>query len=84
MSPEIRITIKVLCCYRCHHLWERRREASDLPMVCPACNSPYWNSRPKGKSEEREKLPPLRFHDQEVLESDFEEVLAKEQESRKK
>jgi len=77
LSPEIEIRVKVYMCSRCGHLWERRRKGA-LPITCPNCNSPYWNTR--GKSEK--KLPPLRFHGEEVLDSNFEEVYGKE--SRKK
>jgi DNA-directed RNA polymerase subunit RPC12/RpoP len=79
LSPEIEIRVKVYMCSRCGHLWERRRkEAKGLPITCPNCNSPYWNTR--GKSEK--KLLPLRFHGEEVLDSNFDEVYGKE--SRKK
>jgi DNA-directed RNA polymerase subunit RPC12/RpoP len=73
LSPEIEIRIKVYLCARCSHLWERRRKGAEgLPITCPSCNSPYWNTKPKGKSEK--KLLPLRFHDTEVLDSNFDEV----------
>jgi DNA-directed RNA polymerase subunit RPC12/RpoP len=79
LSPEIEIRVKAYMCSRCGHLWERRRKgAKGLPITCPNCNSPYWNSR--GKREK--KLLPLRFHGEEVLDSNFEEVYGKE--SRKK
>jgi len=62
--PEIEIRIKVNICSRCHHLWERRKGIGDennQPMVCPNCNSPYWNSiRKRGKSE-RDRSFPLIF-----------------------
>ena len=75
LSPEIEIRVKVYMCSRCGHLWERRRKgAKALPITCPNCNSPYWNTR--GKSEK--KLPPLRFHGEEVLDSNFDEVFGKE------
>jgi hypothetical protein len=70
--PEIEITIKVNMCSRCHHLWQRRRDA-ELAKTCPACNSPYWDSVrvKKGKEKEKEKgkrFPPLKFHGADVLE----------------
>ena len=42
-----------------------------LPVTCPSCNSPYWNI--KAKTEK--KLLPLMFHGEEVLDSNFEEVV---------
>jgi DNA replicative helicase MCM subunit Mcm2 (Cdc46/Mcm family) len=77
LSPEIEIRMKVYMCSRCGHLWERRRKGAK-GITCPNCNSPYWNTR--GKSEK--KLLPLRFHGEEVLDSNFNEVYSKE--SRKK
>ena len=76
--PEIKITIKVYMCSRCGHLWERKvRGAKGLPATCSNCNSSYWNSFTKGKTE-RELLP-LMFHGEEVIDSNFEEVFAKVQ-----
>lgn len=72
LSPEIEIKIKVYMCFRCGHLWLRRKGAEGLPITCPSCNSPYWNTKAKGKSEK--KLLPLKFHDEEVLDSNFEKV----------
>jgi DNA-directed RNA polymerase subunit RPC12/RpoP len=81
LSPEIEIRVKVYMCSRCGHLWERRRKGAEgLPITCPNCNSPYWNTG--GKSEK--KLLPLRFHGEEVLDSNFDEVYGKGKESRKK
>jgi hypothetical protein len=78
LSPEIKITIRVYLCSRCGHLWERRVKGSKgLPVTCPSCNSPYWNT--KAKTEK--KLLPLTFHGEEVLDSNFEEVYGQ---SRKK
>ena len=75
LSPEIKITIRAYLCSRCGHLWERRvKGTKGLPVTCPSCNSPYWNT--KGKTQK--KLPPLMFHGKEVLDSNFEEI-AKEQ-----
>jgi hypothetical protein len=77
--PEIEIKIKVNICSRCHHLWQRRKGIEDaIPITCPNCNSPYWNTvRTRGlqRSEKRKKLPPLRFHGEEILDSNIEEVL---------
>ena len=77
--PEIEIKIKVNICSRCYHLWERRKGIGDgknnQPMVCPNCNSPYWNStRVRGKGKSQKKLPPLIFHGEEVLDSNFDEI----------
>jgi DNA-directed RNA polymerase subunit RPC12/RpoP len=66
--PEIEITIKVYMCSRCGHLWERRVKGSKgLPVTCPSCNSPYWNTKPRTEK----KLLPLMFHGEEVLDSNF-------------
>ena len=75
-------------CSRCRHLWERlRKSVTTLPITCPKCHSPYWNTIAKtkakvtkivkGKSEKRKvlQIPPLRFHGEEVLDSNIEEVL---------
>ena len=77
--PEIEIRIKVYMCSRCSHLWERRkREDKVVPITCPNCNSPYWNTtRVRGKEKSQKKLLPLRFHGEEVLDSNFEEVFRK-------
>jgi hypothetical protein len=76
--PEIKITIKVFYCSRCSHLWERRRKESrggvDLPITCPECHSPYWNTKPKGMKRSK-KLPILKFHGEDVLDSNLDEVL---------
>jgi hypothetical protein len=78
--PEIEIKIKVNICSRCHHLWERRKRIGDgdnQPMVCPNCNSPYWNTtRVRGKGKKK-KLLPLRFHGEEVLDSNFDKICGK-------
>jgi hypothetical protein len=42
--------------------------------VC-TCNSPYWNTRAKGKSEK--KLLPLKFNGEEVLDSNFKRYTAR-------
>jgi DNA-directed RNA polymerase subunit RPC12/RpoP len=77
--PEIEIKIKVYICYRCGHLWEKRwKTGSDSPLACPNCNSPYWDKIPKRGKYDKKKLLPLRFHGEEVLDSNFEEVFAKE------
>ena len=77
--PEIEIRIKVYMCSRCGHLWEKRkREDKVVPITCPNCNSPYWNTtRVRGKEKSQKKLLPLRFHGEEVLDSNFEEVFRK-------
>jgi DNA-directed RNA polymerase subunit RPC12/RpoP len=77
--PEIEIRIKVYMCSRCGHLWERRKkDDSVLPITCPNCNSPYWNTtRVRGQEKSQKKLLPLRFHGEEVLDSNFEEVFGK-------
>ena len=70
--PEINITIKVNICSRCYHLWERRKgigDGNNQPMVCPNCNSPYWNSLPKKAREKSRKKTVLIFHGEEVLDS---------------
>jgi hypothetical protein len=73
--PEIEIRIKVYMCSRCGHLWERRRTAVSTHMTCPNCNSPYWDIRPK--DWKKKKLLPLRFHGEDVLDSNFNEVYDK-------
>ena len=56
------------------HLWERRvKGTKGLPVTCPSCNSPYWNSKPRSNTEK--KLLPLKFHGEEVINSNFEEVI---------
>jgi len=75
--PEIEIRIKVNICSRCHHLWQRRRDGNNLPITCPNCNSPYWNSirkRTRGKIGEKKKL---MFHGEEVLDSNFDKIYGK-------
>jgi DNA-directed RNA polymerase subunit RPC12/RpoP len=78
--PEIEIRVKVYMCFRCGHLWQQRKGAKDLPITCPSCNSPYWNTKARGKGKGEKKLLPLIFHGEEVLDSNFEEG----KESRKK
>jgi hypothetical protein len=77
--PEIEIRIKVSFCLRCHHLWQRHK-GNGRPLTCPNCNSPYWDSIPKRKvkgTSERNP-PPLKFHGEEVLESNFDKIYGKE------
>jgi len=85
--PEIEIRIKVYMCSRCGHLWERRRKEDrgigktkglSLPITCPNCNSPYWNTIAKARRKNEKKLLPLRFQGEEVLDSNFQEVYGKE------
>ena len=78
--PEINITIKVNICSRCYHLWERRKGigyADNQPMVCPNCNSPYWNSLPRKSAGKSRKKNVLIFHGEEVLDSNFDMVFGK-------
>ncbi len=66
-------------CSRCGHLWERKvRGSKGLPVTCSRCNSPYWNSFTKGKTER--KLLPLTFHGEDVIDSNFEEVYKQQKE----
>ena len=79
--PEIEIRIKVYMCSRCGHLWERRKkeDRNVVPITCPNCNSPYWNTtRVREKEKSQKKLLPLRFHGEGVLDSNFDEVFGKE------
>ena len=80
--PEIEIKIKVNICSRCHHLWQRRKGIGDKdnqPMVCPGCNSPYWNSKRTRGPERKGGKETLMFHGEKVLQSNFEEVFPKGQ-----
>lgn len=45
--------LKKLSCKRCDHNWLQRTER--LPIVCPRCKSPYWNTN-KVKLETKRKL----------------------------
>ena len=81
MSPEIEIKIKVYMCSRCGHLWERRRKedrgigkTKRLSLPITNCNSPYWNTMARAKGKSEKKFLPLRFHGEEVLDSNFEQV----------
>ena len=78
--PEIKIRIKVYVCLRCVHLWEKRKKEDNVvPITCPNCNSPYWNTtRVRGKEISQKKLLPLRFHGEGVLDSNFDEVFGEE------
>lgn len=40
-----------LRCLRCSHTWYPRRP--ERPVVCPACNSPYWD-KPRRTIAKRE------------------------------
>ncbi len=46
------VLIKGHRCYRCDHEW-RPNSLDELPKVCPACKSPYWD-RPKNQSIKRQ------------------------------
>ena len=68
-------------CSRCGHLWERRRKedrgigkTKRLSLPITNCNSPYWNTMARAKGKSEKKLLPLRFHGEEVLDSNFEQV----------
>src|SRR5215813_6066132 len=81
LSPELKITIRAYLCSRCGHLWERRvKGTKGLPVTCPSCNPPYWNSKPKKEKE----LLPLTFHGEEILDSNFEEVITSAREDHRK
>ena len=42
---NITITTKGYHCERCGHEWApRAKEPKTLPVVCPKCGSPYWNT----------------------------------------
>jgi hypothetical protein len=61
---------------------QRRRDGNNLPITCPNCNSPYWNSirkRTRGKIGEKKKLLHLRFHGEDVLDSNFNEVYGEDE-----
>jgi hypothetical protein len=61
-------------------LWERRKGVGDgdnQPMVCPNCNSPYWNSMPKKARGRKDKPFSLMFHGEKVLDSNFDEIFDK-------
>jgi len=50
MQIKISIVKEGYKCERCGHEWLPRANSPDkLPVVCPACNSPYWNSPRKKK-----------------------------------
>lgn len=58
MATEQRM-MTVFICERCEHDWVPR-DAEVLPMVCPKCKSPYWNTprrnpAPKAASKPRAK-----------------------------
>ena len=42
------IQIKGYLCNRCEHKWTSRNNSKDLPVVCPLCKSPYWNTTKVG------------------------------------
>jgi len=42
-----KIKLEGYLCERCCHKWVARNEA--MPVVCPKCKSPYWNTKRKVK-----------------------------------
>jgi predicted Zn-ribbon and HTH transcriptional regulator len=54
---NITITTKGYQCERCGHKWAPRAKDPNkikTPVVCPSCNSPYWNT-PKIKPKKIKK-----------------------------
>jgi len=51
-----KIEIPYLKCIRCGHKWIPR--SSNIPKVCPKCNSPYWDKKytRSDKIKENKKL----------------------------
>lgn len=59
---EINITVtkKGFKCERCGHQWfpranEKKGVPLKLPVVCPNCCSPYWNTPRKNKNKTKKK-----------------------------
>ena len=47
---NISVTKKGYKCERCNHKWlPRANEPKSLPVCCPKCCSPYWNTPRKLK-----------------------------------
>lgn len=54
MLMNITVEKKGYKCNRCNHEWlPRSNLPSRLPMVCPKCSSPYWNSERTNKIGEK-------------------------------
>lgn len=45
------IQISGFSCERCGHKWISRANSEHVPIVCPACKSPYWNIPKKLKKD---------------------------------
>lgn len=43
------VNIKGFSCERCGHRWVSRSDSKNMPLVCPSCKSPYWNTPRKRK-----------------------------------
>lgn len=57
MLINITVTKKGYKCERCLHTWPpRANEPKSLPVTCPKCGSPYWNTpRINKKKSKKEK-----------------------------
>jgi len=44
-------TVTAYRCERCKHEWIPRSKIKKLPIVCPKCKSPYWNTPRKEVGE---------------------------------
>lgn len=42
-------------CERCKHQWVPRSKLDELPIICPKCKSPYWNT-PKQKAKSKREI----------------------------
>ncbi len=42
-------------CDRCDHKWFPRIKIDVLPIICPKCKSPYWNT-PRRQTNKKERL----------------------------
>lgn len=47
---RVKIEVDGFECERCNHKWIPRKgdKLKEEPIVCPGCNSPYWN-KPRKK-----------------------------------
>ena len=44
-------------CERCSHEWlPRANKPAKLPLTCPKCGSPYWNTPRKNKNPRNAKV----------------------------
>jgi len=52
--PRIKIIVEGWQCCRCTYKWIPKKK-TQVPIICPKCNSPYWDVPRKNKKNKEKK-----------------------------